>query len=268
MRRETIALAATGLLSAGCVEPPLRPRDPTPGVPHFSVTTFNVNLDMARDRATIAAVGAADADVVCLEESNATWEASLRAAYGRRYPYMLFRNAGRSAGGLAVLSRFPLHDEDLVPAFHASHPAWHVVVESPMGPVRLLVVHLRPLATSKEGYVTSYLNVDQEHAQEITYIEDHCQKDLPTLVLGDFNEDDDGAAVSYLCHNGFTDALSLFHPGQETWRMPSLLDQAVLTLDHVLYDEHFRPLNAYVMEVGNSDHMPVTVVVEQADQGR
>ncbi len=266
MRRARAFVTSVGLLVSGCAEPPLRPRAPTPGVPHFRITTFNVNLDMAGDAETLAAVGAADADIICLQETNADWEAAVRGAYGTRYPHMRFQHDGEGAGGLAVLSRFPLRDEGAVPGFRGWHPSWHLTADTPMGPVRLLLVHLRPRVSKKHGYVNAYLTADRDHAQEIAYIERHCSDDLPTLIVGDFNEDEDGGAAEYLEDRGFESVLPLFHPGQETWYYPSLLDQAGDTLDHIFFGPHFRPLDAYVIRRGRSDHLPVTAFFEKRSE--
>jgi endonuclease/exonuclease/phosphatase (EEP) superfamily protein YafD len=76
------------------------------------------------------------------------------------------------------------------------------------------------------------------------------------MVLGDFNDGENGDAVAYLATLGLTDALPLFHPGQFTWRHPSLANQFDEALDHVLFDEWVEPLNAYVVNQGRSDHIP------------
>ena len=89
-------------------------------------------------------------------------------------------------------------------------------------------------------------------------------KDVPTLVLGDFNEGVGGVAVEYLEDRGYTNALPLYRPGQFTWRGNSVANQFTQTLDHVLFDSSFEPLNAWVTDTGGSDHLPVVVHLEQA----
>jgi len=252
------------LLLAGCLEPPaLRPRDPTPGVPFVTVTTFNLDYGRWDDAETVAAVGASDADVLALQEVGADWARTLRARYADTYPYQAFQGTG--SGGLAVLSRFPFEDRGVQPGLDDWHPAWHVLVDSPVGPLQLLLVHLRPTVSKREGYVGSYFESDGARSEEIQAFTARCTDEVPTLVLGDFNESG-GEAISYLEGRGFRSVLPLYRPGQETWRYDrSLVGQTVDTLDHIFFPETLAPLNAYVTYVGNSDHLPVTALFERAE---
>ena len=38
-----------------------------------------------------------------------------------------------------------------------------------------------------------------------------------------------------------------------------------MTIDHILFDRAFVPLNAYVLDSGNSDHLPVVAHLEASD---
>lgn len=255
----TFALAMA--VMHGCVPPPpLTPRAPTPGVAHFSVTTFNVHLDRSDDPATVRAVAAGQADIVALQEVSGPWVPVLEKTYATTYPHRLYQLLGGSSG-LAVLSRFPLVDEGMIEG--DTHPAWRVIAETPMGPVQLLHVHMRPVVSRKEGYVEGYLSADAAHRREIRAFS-ATLTELPTLVLGDFNEDPDGPAIAILEERGFRNALPLYHPGQETWRMGSFANQSIEALDHILFDRSFVPLNAFVTYAGHSDHLPVTAHFEDA----
>ncbi len=259
-----ILLTALGLAGlTACVEGPLMtPRSPTPGVPHIAITSFNVNLDLHDDPATVAAIGATDADVVCLQEVNAGWRDILRTTWHEEYPYMAFE--GDASGGLAVLSRYPFVDRGVHVALEDWHPAWHIEVDSPIGPLQVLQVHLRPPYSRREG-VAGLFDIDEDHLQEIRGYSAECDEALATVVVGDFNEGVDGAAIRQLETDGFVNALPAFRPGQETWRYGrGLYGQAVGTIDHVLYESaRLDPLDAYVKDVGRSDHLPVTVLLER-----
>ncbi|MCB9537896.1 MAG: endonuclease/exonuclease/phosphatase family protein [Myxococcales bacterium] len=262
MHRITVLCAIAAAALIGCMEPPeLTPRAPTPGVPHMTVMTYNVSASLARDPETIEAVGMADADIVCLQEVNSVWAESLQATYAERYPHMAFQ--GEHTGGLAILSKWPFEDLGVADGFEGWHPAWHVLVETPMGPVQVLQVHLRP-PISRRGGVGSYFEIDEIHALEVETFSDRCLEDTPTLVVGDFNEAEDGGAITWLTARGYRSILPQFRPGQETWRYAkSLYGQTVDTLDHIVYDtQAFVPLNATVSYVGNSDHLPVVAMFE------
>ena len=116
---------------------------------HFTLETFNVEAGKEHDRATVAAVGAADADVVCWKKPAASWPDSLRAAYRDRYPYQLYKAdpSGHPSGAFAILSRYPVTDLGVLSGSHDWHwhPAWRVQVETPGAKLQLLLVHLRAM---------------------------------------------------------------------------------------------------------------------------
>lgn len=243
-----------------CVEQGLSPRSPTPGMPSLKVMTFNVHLKAFDDQATVNAIGADDADIIALQEVSGPWEDVLIERYSESYPYQLYFTDGMSSKGLAFLSRYPLQDQGFHAGIDGGHPAWHVLAETPIGPVELLNVHLRAPFTLGIG---GAFEVDDVHTTEIDLFSQACSPEVTTIVLGDFNESVDGIAVQALEARGFTNLLPIFHPGQETWSyQKSLGGQARDTLDHILVDDAFRPLNAYVLRQGNSDHLPVVAIIE------
>ena len=124
------------LLVPACAGAGLTPHAPTPGSAHYSVESYNVECGKHRDRSIIEAVGAGNADIVCLQETTPEYESVLRPRYSARYPYQLYRHNAPHTGaaGLAVLSRFPVVDRGHRPAPHGWHPAWYVDVETPSGP--------------------------------------------------------------------------------------------------------------------------------------
>jgi endonuclease/exonuclease/phosphatase family metal-dependent hydrolase len=226
------------------------------------VQSYNVKEGKDDDAATVDAVGAGNADVICLQEVTPAWEQVLRSRYERAYPYMLF-HALPGPEGLGFLSRFPLRDLGFLEEVHGWHPAWHAEADTSMGPVQLLNVHLRSMFTGRSNVVTAYFSRSGDHVEEMHDFAEACEQHLPTLILGDFNEEPDGAALAYLGSRGFQNALPLFHPGQPTWHEPPAW-QLEQTIDHILFDASFTPLNAWVEDSGNSDHLPVLLHVEAA----
>jgi len=251
-----------GLCIIACGPAPLKPRDPTPGVAHFKLQTFNVEQSHFSDPPTVEAIGAAGADIICLQEIQPEWETAIRARYADEYPEMLFYPVPGS-DGLGVISKYPIYDQGYHQAPTEWHPAWHILVDTPMGPVQVLNVHLRSVFRGEPGKVESYLTLNQDHLLSIQEFSSDCLTGLPTLVAGDFNEEPDGSGVKYLESQGYRNALPLYHPGQGTWRDPPAW-QFEQTIDHVLFNSSFVPLNAWVENAGNSDHIPVVVHVEAA----
>jgi endonuclease/exonuclease/phosphatase family metal-dependent hydrolase len=259
-------LAVLALGTVACGERPLEPREPTPGVPHFEIQSYNVQAGDHDDPDTVAAVGKNRSDVVCLQETTPEFEAVLRARYADEYPYQLYQHnhPNPGAAGLAVLSKYPVRDSGWHPGPNGWHPAWHVIVDSPGGSFQILNLHLRSKHDGNGSIVSSYLSSNDDHLYEIQLFLEECGDGLPSVVLGDFNEGLGGVAVEYLEQRGFRNILPLYRPGQHTWEGASVANQFTQTLDHVLFDSSFEPLNAWVSDIGRSDHLPVVAHLEAA----
>ena len=234
-------------------------------VPHVSVMTFNVNFGMAGDAATVNAVAQQDADVIFLQETTPQWESSLRAKFGGggggsrdAYPHMAFRQ-WPPAGGLAVLSKLPIESIEYLPAENW-FPAARVVVTSPLGRLQVLNVHLRPPVSDKGSVVSGYSSTPPLRRREISAFTSALDPTLPTLIVGDFNQDENGGGVRWLEEHGYRSALPEFDHYAQTWRWKT----SVVTLhgryDHLCYDARLTPLRVEVRNVGQSDHLPVVGV--------
>lgn len=255
------ALLCIALGALGCATAPLAPRAPTPGTRTLTVATYNVHLDRFADPATVRALTSLDADVVCLQEVSGGWARVLQGSLAARYPHVLVEPGGSS--GLAILSRHPLEDRGIIAGERGWHPAWDVVAHTHLGPVQLLHIHLRPVFSGRGDPLRSWIGVEEDHLRQIRLFTRGVEPRMPTLVLGDFNEGPEGAAVRWLERAGFRNALPAYRPGQPTWRMPSPGAQLDATIDHILFDPHLAPLDAWVVPRGRSDHMPVVARFER-----
>jgi len=244
-----------GLVLFGCSSP-RQPRLPEPGEPTLKVLSYNLNFGMAGDAETIDVIRDADADLVVLQETTPEWELALSDELGARYPHRLFRHCCR-AGGLAVLSKLPLSERDYVLSKAGWFPAWRLIVDSPLGPVQLLNVHLRPQVSDSGSVVSGYFSTPPIRAQEIKEYHATLESGLPTLVAGDFNENESGRAVTYLRQRGFRSVVPEFAPGADTWRWHTSFGTVHAELDHIAYDARLEPLNAAVIVGGRSDHYPL-----------
>ena len=259
VRLVTAAVLAAVLCGCGETRPAVQPAGP-----HFSVMSYNVNWGMPRADLAVRAIVEADADIVCLQETTPDWQWYLTDALRERYPQMEFRHYG-GAGGLAVLSKLPFETRAYVKPKAGWFPAWILTVRTPLGPVQVCNLHLRP-SLSDRGSVTlsSYINTKDIRRREIQAAWEHLDAAAPAIVLGDLNEDDNGRAVTWLKGKGFTDALGEFDKTSHSW----LWRWGLITLrdrfDHILHSTHLHAASAWVIKEGASDHYPVTAVIEQA----
>ena len=248
------------VLALACARGPTSPgpRVPPTG-PVLRVLTYNVNFGLAGDQETLAAIRDAKADLALLEETNAGWERPLRATLSAELPHMMFENRG-GAGGLAVLSRFPLSEVELLrPTGSGWFPACRVVVETPFGKVQALAVHLRPPVSDSGSVVGGYFTTGGARVEEIEAFFAKLSPGFPTLVAGDFNEEADGDVTKFLAAKGMVSALP---PDQPTWRWSIGIGTLRRQLDHIMYDRRLEAVSGEVRVAGRSDHLPVIATLQ------
>jgi endonuclease/exonuclease/phosphatase (EEP) superfamily protein YafD len=235
---------------------------PIPDGPRFTIATYNVYADAPGDPATIDAIRRTDADVVFLQETTAAWEAPLRRALGRAYPHAAFRAARDRFGGLAVLSRVPFDEGAVLRPDAGPFPAWLVEVESPLGRLAILNLHLFPPVRWRErGWLRAYLDSQVVHVREVAGFLSALAPRTPALIVGDLNEAAGGDAVRTLEAAGYRGALD---PSVPTWRWTTDHGPVALQLDHILHTAELALVTARVIEAGRSDHLPVVATFARA----
>ncbi|MBL7223591.1 MAG: endonuclease/exonuclease/phosphatase family protein [Candidatus Brocadiae bacterium] len=248
------------LAAAGCA----RTREfEQPTGPHIRVLTYNVNWGMPQRAQTLAAIREARADVVCLQETTREWERILRQELSPSYAHTHFVHGG-GAGGQAILSRWPVEVLRAVRPTGAFFHGWFVELQTPLGPVQVLGVHLRPPVDDQGRFgVSAYFATKDVRLKEVQALHAHLRPDTPTLILGDFNEKDNGPALKWLRKQGFTDALREFDRKTRTWQWHTSTITLRGRLDHILYSEQLHALEARVIPKGGSDHFPVLAILEK-----
>lgn len=229
----------------------------------LEVLSFNINFGVGHDPLNVALVAEVDADLVLLQETTDESEAVFREALAATYPHILFRECC-NAGGLGILSKQPIREEQWIEATVGWFPAWRVVVDTPVGPVQALDVHLRPPMSDNGSWVAGYFTTRDDRRDEMAALWPSLVRDIPTIVAGDFNEDERGRAVRFLADHGLVSALPQVSPRAKTWHWPTKVGELKMMLDHVVYGPGLVLHDAQVLERGNSDHYPLVVVLAAA----
>jgi endonuclease/exonuclease/phosphatase family metal-dependent hydrolase len=264
MTWQAVAVSAALLLSPGCSHAPARQARGPGAQQVLRVMTYNVNYGIPGDGPTLEAIEAGKADVVFLQELNTAWIRALRAKFGDAYPHTaFFPRVG--AGGIGLMSRLPILEQKLIaPEGDGWFPALRLVLDSPLGAIQVLVVHLRPPVSDGGSFVWGHFTTPAIHEKEITRFCESLDRAWPTLVAGDFNEEKDGRAITYLERADgpmkMKSALPEFQPDRPTWRWPTALHTFEGQLDHIVYDQRLEPVSVEVLEAGRSDHFPVVGV--------
>jgi len=223
------------------------------------LATYNVNHGNREPRASLDAIADADADVVLLQEVTARWQAALADRFAARYPVHVYRLHGRNAGGLAVLSKFPVGGEELYePPPGGWFPAQRLVVTAPFGDVQILHVHLRP-ALDAGSWFKGFVTTPPVREAEIRAYWQQLVHGLPTLIAGDFNEDITGLALAALAEHGYrrvaTTGPTSWHYEEDGW------DVLKMDIDHILVGPTLTGSDGRVLDAGTSDHRPVVATI-------
>ena len=228
------------------------------------VMTYNVDCSNRNLAPVLDAIASEDADLVLLQEINAAWERALVERLEPQYPVRVFRVQQRESGGLAVLAKVQITDEEVLqPPDGGWFPAQRLVVETGFGALQLLNVHLRP-AFDADSWFEGFLSTPPVRRREIETYWAQLSRDLPTIVAGDFNEDASGAALAFLAERG---ARRVATTGPTTWHFEDISpsgkpwDVLKMDIDHVVLDGALVAHDARVLDAGTSDHRPVVVTI-------
>lgn len=228
------------------------------------VVTYNVNWmngDWKHHKPlkTIATIKHIRADIVLLQETTPRWQRLVNKHLAATYRYRYFKHY-ENAGGLAVLSKYPVHSLAFEPHKHGWHPFWIVKIDTPRGPIQIVNLHLNPRIDKDQNvgffgyhtFATAHIRL-----RETKEILEAINPRYPTLIAGDFNDGDDTHPIKYLKKNGYLDAIDHFDGPTWHWHCGPLL--LTNRFDRVFYDRHFKLKRAQVLHAGSSDHFPVIV---------
>jgi endonuclease/exonuclease/phosphatase family metal-dependent hydrolase len=226
----------------------------------LTLVSYNVNYKRRR-LSTVRAIRELDADVVFLQETTPAWQRYLRFHLGGHYPHVAFHHS-RGAGGLAVLSRYPFHTKRFISSAVGKFPAWQLVVQGPFGPVQVLNLHLRPIFwRGPDDVISRYYRTQKTRILETRAVLPHIDRTLPTVLLGDFNEDIGGTSLQLLVKSGYCSAARRFTPAAPTWRWKVKGSEIRWQLDHILHGPRLQTRHFRIFEAGASDHFPLLSVL-------
>lgn len=234
----------------------------SPDQPHLKVITYNVNWRFVEPNNVVDFLAKSDADVICLQETHRYWEVFLKERLGGRYRHSVFEEWG-GAGGIAVMSKYKLRSTTFVKPTVGWFPALSVEVQTPLGLIQFLNVHLRPpLSDRGSASASAYYNTPDIHQKELQEFIAKADTRKPLIITGDFNEDEKGKAIRWLLNRGFADALSVYDSYSKTWEWKVFYGFTLKNrYDHIIISKHLKCTGACVTQVKASDHMPVLAVI-------
>jgi endonuclease/exonuclease/phosphatase (EEP) superfamily protein YafD len=230
--------------------------------PMMRLLTYNLDKDSANREDALGVIAQANPDVIFFQEASAEWQGLLKSKLGGPYPYASFNEAKIGYDGIGMMSKFPIVEERwLAKVGGGWFPSQWTVLETPLGRVQFLNVHLRPPSSDTGNKVVGFLTTGGVRRKEIEGLHGQLRPVGPTVVVGDFNEGDDGQAVKWLRGRGLTDALPEFDRKSSTWQGAYMGVGLTDRPDHVMYSTELRCFEARVITERASDHDPVLAVV-------
>lgn len=226
----------------------------------YNVNWGDNNFPITAPQKTSNTINSINADIVLLQEVTPFWQTYFKKHLSALYPYQLVKY-DNNAGGLEVLSKFPISTEEYRYTKIGWHPGWILKANTPYGVIQVANLHLTPpLISKKKPYFAlgPYFHTPIIRKKEISYYYQFIQPNIPTVIAGDFNEGSNGWVTQFLNQHGFSDA-KLKMGQQNTWYWNLGLISLQRKLDHIFHNQSFIETRAQVLHEGASDHYPLVV---------
>jgi len=229
----------------------------------FSVATYNINYGNANLKLVVETLIKADADLVCLQETNRTSQGYIQRNLRDKYPYTVFRGGTRWADGFAFLSKTPISNVKCLRPKYRYFATWLCSVRLGGKAVRIANVHLRPF--DPRG-VKDILDAAARMAaaeslrmKEIAYIHSQLSQKMPVIVAGDFNAPPPMGSAAYLAEKGFIDSFAAVNDKKDsakhaTWHWKHKGIEWRYRLDYIFCSRDFRPRASRIIASNASDH--------------
>lgn len=230
---------------------------------NLRVATFNINWGNVDLPDIQRAMTAADADVICIQESTRASERFLLKHFRGSFPHIVFKgHRGKFlAERFGFMSKTPLIDVQYSPPVDGLFGTYVASVKHDNRAIRVINVHLSPFVVPQgagfRGALQAMSKVEAVHEKEIAAVSSNIDADHPTLVCGDFNSLSTFAAPKQLATLGLTDsfaAVTMKPDSQPTWRWPVGKLNLQLRIDYIFHTNHFTTVSSRIVPTKGSDH--------------
>ncbi|MBA2653447.1 MAG: endonuclease/exonuclease/phosphatase family protein [Gammaproteobacteria bacterium] len=258
----------TLLLLAGCATFPHQHSPIAPKSRHtLRIATYNVywqnnSKDKKNPDSILSVIQEIQPDILALQETFCFSADRLGKYFKASHPYQLFRQSDSSTheDGLGILSKYPIVKQKYFPPVYGWFPGWLFVIKTPKGYIQVLNVHLHPRLVSENNiglFAEGLWLTPRMRLQEIAYYYKFLNPYLPTIIAGDLNESDSGAACHFLRQHHFDDQLQKVAPHIKTWHCPFGCFVFTGRYDRIYTSPCIRTSKCIVLQKGYSDHFPV-----------
>lgn len=233
----------------------------------WQALSYNVFYEQAVFSEVLSVLEAADADLMCLQEVTPAFSKQFARRLAHVYPHLRFE-VRSGTWGIGIASKHRMQEVELFEQAPHRMPALRATLVRGRERLVAVCVHLFPPGAKRRadaGRVATFLeNADLREQQAERLVKRFEAERRPVLLLGDFNEGDECAALRRIRNAGFERACAA--PQSEcgaTYPAHASFWPALFQVDHVLgRGLHFR--SAAVLAQGSSDHYPIVAGFELA----
>ena len=244
-----------------------------PNVPTLTVMTFNV-LDTNYARASIIeSIRSADADVIALQELNAGTAEIIRRELIRDYPYQILDPKERTRG-MGIISRLPMQATGESLPNQGVGETQIVSLDWAERTIVVMNVHPMPTVARPPRFLVGSERVEwtiRERERDIeTTMNFAASKELPVIVLGDFNTPEQSEAYRIATRTlidswreagwgfGHTFPAPDGSGGSRIFVAGMPLPTWLVRIDYIFHSQHWCALSTRLGPWdGYSDHRPV-----------
>jgi endonuclease/exonuclease/phosphatase family metal-dependent hydrolase len=222
----------------------------------------------------VATLSALQPDVVALQELSPAGADQLDAALSEEFPFRAFPRPTQG-GGLALASRFPLHDVRYRGSQYGGNGFLLADVDVDGRRIQLANLHLDPLKTWTWGLRFSLpwqlMRHGSVHRRELGQVHAELRPGVPTLIVGDFNSYASDAAPDWLRDRGYVDSLASQVEDADDLETHHFTAAGIDwgdRIDFIFHTPDLRTLDSRIVGGRPSDHDIVVSTLEWADPPR
>jgi vancomycin resistance protein VanJ len=231
--------------------------------PTLTVMTYNVTRGDPGREEILSIIDKQDADVVALQEVPPK-VAEAVSGLSDRYPYQALHPTADGYAGCAVLSRFPISEDEVLFLVEGMHLSQRLVLDVEGKRVHLFNVHLQPPRLPGEVrlasllLVPSYYDTTTQDRELARLLEELAGLEEPVLVVGDFNMTDQSEGykrVTSELGDAFREVGWGFghtYPDVEVRSVPTPFP--LVRIDYIFHSREMTSLRAQVGDRGGPDH--------------
>jgi endonuclease/exonuclease/phosphatase (EEP) superfamily protein YafD len=235
------------------------------------IATYNLNWQNRRGDQILDAIAAANADIIFLQETTRQSERFLRERLAKTYPefHAVGHEGGYLAERFAFASRIKLRDLHFEPPAAGLFGFFAATCTLGGEEVRIINVHLSPFLIPRNagllGVMDAIAATKEKHVAEVSAILASVNKEMPTIIAGDFNSISTFPAPRRLVEEGFIDSFASVHADADahpTWQWPTRHLPIRLRIDYIFHSKHFRTTESAIIRRLGSDHFLVVSELE------